>query len=1024
MRFTDLYIQRPVLASVVSLLILVVGLRAITSLEVRQYPQTRDTVVTVTTGYPGASSELVKGFITTPLQQAIAEAQGIDYLSSTSRQGQSVIEARMRLNYPPNDALAEIQAKVASRRNILPEEADDPVITSQTGDPTALMYLAFYSEQMRSSQINDYLLRIVQPKLQAVPGVAKAELIGNKTFAMRVWLDPRRMASLGVTAQDVADVLRANNYLSGIGQARGDYTVVDLVATTDVADVEDFRNLVVRGDGATLVRLRDIARTELGAEDYETATWYKGKPAIFIGVTQAPGANPLTVAKRVHAAMDEIRSQLPSGLEAHVPYDASQFIQDSIDEVFTTLIEAVLIVLVVIFLSLGSLRAAIVPGVAVPLSLIGAAFLMLLLGYSINLLTLLAMVLAIGLVVDDAIVVVENVHRHIEMGKSRFQAAIDGARELGLPIIAMTTTLVAVYAPIGFMGGLVGTLFTEFAFSLAGAVLISGVVALTLSPMLSSRVLRPAGEQGRFEHWVERFFDGLARAYLRRLKGALDYLPATLLFAATVLASIWFMFTTTKAELAPTEDQSILFFQATAPQTATLEYNEAYTREIVKAFEQVPEYDESFLLLGFGGDINTVFGGFKMPPPAGRSRSQDEVLPEVQGLLSQIAGLQVAVFPRPSLPGSMGLPFQFVVQGDADYRDIDAVADRLVGRGMASGQFLFLRKSIEFSRPKAVMIIDRDRAADLGISMADIGRNLATLLGGNNVNRFSLEGRSYKVIPQVERRYRLNPEMLGDFYLRSGNGEQVPLSAMVHFERLVEPSKRTQFQQLNSVTVEGLMAPGVAEGDAMAAMEAIAAEELPFGYSFDYTGGTRQFAQQGSALVVTFFMSLLVIYLVLAAQFESWRDPLIILVSVPMSIAGALAFLTLGLATINIYTQVGLITLIGLIAKNGILIVEFANQLQREQGLAKRAAIERASTIRLRPILMTTVAMLVAMIPLLTASGPGAVSRFHIGLVITTGLGIGTLFTLFVVPAVYLLLARDHQAAQEPATPAEVSKEP
>ena len=1008
MTFTDIYIRRPVLASVVSLLILVVGLRAIASLEVRQYPATEDTVVTVTTSYPGASGELVKGFITTPLQQAIAEAQGIDYLSSTSRQGQSVIEAHMRLNYPPNDAVAEIQAKVASRRNVLPADAQDPVITSQTGDRTALMYMAFYSREMAASQINDYLLRVVQPKLQALPGVAKAELIGNKTFAMRVWLDPRRMAALGVTAQDVADVLRANNYLSGIGQTRAEYTLLDLTATTDVGDVESFRNLVVRASGDTLVRLHDIARVELGAEDYETATWYKGEPAIFVGVSQAPGANPLTVAKAVHRALDDIRTQLPSGLEAHIPYDASQFIQDSIDEVFTTLIEAVGIVLIVIFLSLGSMRAALIPAVAVPLSLIGAAFLMLLAGFSINLLTLLAMVLAIGLVVDDAIVVVENVHRHIEMGKSRFQAAIDGARELGLPIIAMTTTLVAVYAPIGFMGGLVGTLFTEFAFSLAGAVLISGVVALTLSPMLSSKVLRPAGGEGRFERWVEHFLNGLSNFYLRRLQSALTYLPATLLFAVVVLGSIWFMFTTTKAELAPTEDQSILFFQAVAPQDASLEYNEAYTREIIDAFEKVPEYHESFLLLGFGGDGNVVFGGFKMPPPRERTRSQDQVLPEVQGLLSQVAGLQVAVFPRPSLPGSSGLPFQFVVQSDSDFRDIDAVADKLVGRGMASGQFLFLRKSIEFSRPKAILVIDRNRAADLGISMADIGQNLATLLGGNDVNRFSLDGRSYKVIPQVERLFRLNPDMLGDLYLRSASGDQVPLSSLVRIERAVEPSKRTQFQQLNAVTIEGLMAPGVSEGDAMAAMQQIAREEFPFGYTFDYTGGTRQFAQQGSALVATFFMSLLVIYLVLAAQFESWRDPLIILVSVPMSIAGALAFLTLGLATVNIYTQVGLITLIGLIAKNGILIVEFANQLQLTEGLGKRAAIERASTIRLRPILMTTVAMLVAMIPLLTASGPGAVSRFDIGLVITTGLGIGTLFTLFVVPAVYLLLAREH----------------
>jgi multidrug efflux pump len=1018
MRFTDLFIDRPVLASVVSLLILVVGLRAITSLEVRQYPETQDTVVTVSTSYPGASSELVKGFITTPLQQAIAEAAGIDYISATSIQGQSVIEVHMVLDYDPNAAVSEIQAKVASQRNVLPAEAEDPVITSRTGDPTALMYLAFYSETMKPSQISDYLLRVVQPKLQAVPGVAKARLIGNKTFAMRVWLDPERMAALGVTAADVAEVLRANNYLSAVGQARGQYVAIDLSATTDAASESDFRDLVVRSDGSTLVRLGDVARTELGSEDYESSTWYKGKTAIFVGVEQAPGANPLTVARKVHTAMDEIRTQLPEGLKAFAPYDASVFIEDSIQEVFRTLVEAVGIVLVIIYLSLGSVRAAIVPAVAVPLSLIGAAFLMLLAGFSVNLLTLLAMVLAIGLVVDDAIVVVENVHRHIELGEDRRTAALHGARELALPIIAMTTTLVAVYAPIGFMGGLVGTLFTEFAFSLAGAVLISGVVALTLSPMLSSRVLRPAEGEGRFERGVEHFFTALAEGYRRLLHGALDYLPVTLVFAVVVLTSIYFMFITSKNELAPTEDQSILFFQAVGPQTATLEYNVVYTREIVKAFEAIPEYRESFLLLGFNNDDNVVFGGFKMPPPSQRERSQMEVQPEAQAKVGGIAGFQIAVFPRPSLPGVGGLPFQFVIVSDAGYRELDEVADQLVGRGMQSGRFAFLRKTIEFKRPKATLVIDRDRAGDLGISMREIGSNLASFLGGSYVNRFSLEGRSYKVIPQLEREFRLDPAMLSGYYLNTSRGEQVPLSSLVRIETDVEPSKRTQFQQLNAVTLEGLMAPGVTEGEAMAFMEQQAREVFPRGFSYDYTGPTRQAAQQGSALIVTFFMSLLVIYLVLSAQFESWRDPLIILVSVPMSIAGALAFITLGFATVNIYTQVGLITLIGLIAKNGILIVEFANQLQMKEGLGKREAVERASAIRLRPILMTTVAMLVAMVPLLTATGPGAVSRFQIGLVIATGLGIGTLFTLFVVPAVYLLLAREHHEAA-PASEAE-----
>jgi len=1010
-KFTDLFIHRPVLASVVSLLILVVGLRAIAALEVRQFPETKDTVVTVTTSYPGAGGDLIKGFITTPLQQAIAEADGIDYLSATSSQGRSVIEAHMRLNYDPNAAVAEIQAKVASQRNVLPAEAEDPVITSQTGDATALMYLSFFSDVMKPSQITDYLLRVVQPKLQAVPGVGKAQLIGNKTFAMRVWLDPRRMAALGVSAREVSDVLKANNYLSGAGATKGEYVTVELAATTDIASERDFRNLVVSNRGGTLVRLEDIADIELGAEDYDASTWYKGKTAIFIGVEQAPGANPLTVARAVRTALEEIKTQLPEGLNARLPYDASEFIEDSIEEVFTTLAEAVAIVLVIIYLSLGSLRAALVPGVAVPLSLIGGAFLMLLLGFSINLLTLLALVLAIGLVVDDAIVVVENVHRHIEMGKSGFQAALEGARELGLPIVAMTTTLVAVYAPIGFMGGLVGTLFTEFAFSLAGAVLISGIVALTLSPMLSGRVLKTAGSAGRFEHGVERFFTGLANGYQRLLHSNLEHPSATLVFAVAVLASIWFMFSTSQKELAPTEDQSILFFIATGPQTATIEYNEIYTKEIIDAFESVPEYKESFLLLGFGGEQNMVFGGFKMAPPSQRERSQMQIQPELQGKVGGVAGFQTAVIPRPSLPGAgRGLPLQFVIVSDAGYDQLDTVADQLIGRAMGSGKFMFLQKGVEFTRPKETLVIDRDRAADLGLSMQEVGRNLATFLGGSYVNRFSLEGRSYKVIPQVARNFRLDAGQLGDYYITTADGDQVPLSALVRVEKSVEPSKRTQFQQLNSLTVQGIMTPGVTLGDAMTFLEQQSEEIFPRGFSHDYTGSSRQLDKQGSALVITFFMSLLIIYLVLAAQFESWRDPLIILVSVPMSIAGALAFLTLGFASVNIYTQVGLITLIGLIAKNGILIVEFANQLQIKEGLGKRAAVERAAAIRLRPILMTTLAMIVAMVPLLTAAGPGAVSRFDIGLVIASGLGIGTLFTLFVVPAVYLVLAREHTA--------------
>ena len=1006
MRFTDLFVHRPVLASVVSLLILILGLRALTGLEIRQYPETQNTVVTVTTAYPGASSELVKGFITTPLQQAIAEADGIDYLTATSTQGVSTIEANMRLNYDPNAAVAEIQAKVASQRNVLPEAAQNPVIDSTTGDSTALMYLAFYSENMELPQITDYLIRVVQPQLQALEGVAKAEIFGSQTFAMRVWLDPDRMAALGISGEQVAQVLAANNYLAGVGQIKGEMVQIDLSTTTDVGDVDSFRRLVVRESDGTLVRLEDIAEIELGAANYDSATLYKGIPAIFIGVEQTPGANPLNVAQRVHDALPGLRAQFPEGLEAHIPYDASEFIEESINEVFKTLAEAVLIVLFVIFLSLGSLRAAIVPSVAVPLSLVGAGFLMLLAGFSINLLTLLAMVLAIGIVVDDAIIVVENVHRHIEMGKSGLQAALEAARELAGPIIAMTTTLVAVYAPIGFMGGLVGSLFVEFAFTLAGAVLISGVVALTLSPMVSARVLRAGQEAGRFEQAVEGFFQWLARVYGNALHGWLRYPGVTVIIAVVVIASVYVMYTMTQKELAPTEDQSILFFQATAPETATVDYNLRFIDQILERFEAIPEYQESFIIAGFGGSPTTTFGGFKMAQPSERERSQMAIQPELQGTLAGVPGFQTVIFPRPSLPSpGRGVPVEFVMLSDASYEELDRLADELVGQAMQSGQFMFLQKDVKFERPRTILEIDRDLAGDLGIDMRQLGQSLAVMLNEDYVNWFSLEGRSYKVIPQVEREARNAIDGIESYYIRTGGGELVPLSTLVEIRHSVEPSQRTQFQQLNAVTLSGVPTPGVTLGDALASLEESAGELFPRNVRWDYKGESRQFKSEGGALEATFFLSLLVIYLVLAAQFESWRDPFVILMSVPLTIAGAMVFLFLGFASLNIYTQVGMITLIGLIAKNGILIVEFANLVREEEGLDKRAAVLKASTIRLRPILMTTVAMLVAMIPLLLASGPGAVSRFDIGLVITTGLGIGTLFTLFVVPAMYVLVA-------------------
>ncbi len=1008
MKFTDIFIRRPVLATVVSLLILLLGLRSLGLLEVRQFPLIKNTVITVTTAYPGASSELVKGFITTPLQQAMAEASGIDFISSTSAQGSSTIEAQMRLNYDPNAAIAEIQAKVASKRGELPADALDPVIESTTGDRTALMYLAFYSDTIPRPQISDYVLRVVQPQLQALPGVAKARLFASQ-FAMRIWLDPQRMAALGVTGEDVINVLRENNYQAGIGATKDKYVSINLTATTDVNSPEHFNRLVVRNQNGSLVRLQDIATSELGADDYDMTTWYKGIPSVFIGVEQAPGANPVTVADLVNELIPKVRSQLPDGMQVKVPYDASQFIKSSIKEVYKTIGEAVLIVLVVIYLTLGSVRAAIIPAVAVPLSMIGAGFVMYALGYSLNLLTLLSMVLAIGLVVDDAIIVVENVHRHIENGEKRFDAAIKGARELAVPIIAMTTTLLAVYAPIGFMGGLTGALFIEFAFTLTGAVLISGVIALTLSPMLSSKVLREHGGEGRFEQQVEKAFTWLSNGYGGLLQHVLNNIGLVAIVGVLILVSNYFMYANSKNELAPDEDQGILFFMGQGPRTATLEYLEAYGHQIQQGFESFPEYNDSFYLLG--RSPGQIFGGFKMKPVEERERSQGELQGPVFGTLSQVAGLRSFVFPRPSIPTpSRGAPLQFVITTDRSYEELSSVADQILGQAMASGNFMFLEKSIDIDRPTISVEIDRDRAGDLGISMASIGRNLGTLLGGGYVNRFSMDGRSYKVIPLVSRDYRRDAEMLKDYYVRSSAGNLVPLSTLVTLKPSVEPTDRTQFQQLNSLTIQGVTAPTVALGDALEYLTNMAQQSLPRGYGYDYLGDSRQYAKESDALTITMLMSLVVIYLVLAAQFESWRDPAIILVSVPLATAGALIFIMMGWGalSLNIYTKVGLITLIGVVAKNGILIVEFANKLQIDEGLNKMEAVKKAAMIRLRPIFMTSIALIVAMVPLLLATGAGAVSRFHIGLTIAAGLGIGTFFTLFILPVFYVLFAKAH----------------
>ena len=1009
---TDLFIERPVLSGVVSILIFILGLRSIDSLELRQYPKTEDTVITVTTALPGADSDTIKSFITTPLQQVIAETSGIDYIKATSRPGVSIIEIYLKLNFPASKAVAQVQAKVASRRNVLPREADDPVIEVQTGSRLALMYLAFFSEDIQPTQLTDFLLRVIRPQFQALEGVAKAEIYGKKTYAMRIWLDPIKLFSHNVTAGEVRQSLLRNNFLSSSGETKGSLVAIDLSASTDLKSVSEFSNLVVRQVDETIIRLRDLGRVELGADDYDSTAWYDGKTALFIGIKPTPGSNPIKISARVKETIEKITPNLPSGINIFVPYDASEFIEDSINEVFKTIIEAILIVLVVLFLSLGSAKAAFIPAVTLPLCLIGSAFFVLLMGFSANLLTLLALVLAIGLVVDDAIVVVENVCRLVEDGLPPKDAALLGARQLVIPIIAMTTTLIAVYIPIGFMEGVVGMLFTEFAFALASAVFISGIIALTLSPMLCSKLINKSdlNKKKKFSNSLpDSVIVTLSNAkknYRTALKFSLDN-PLFIVFLCflSIIGLSMFYFTS-NSELAPEEDQSILYVSSKSPQTATLDYNKTYANQMIQAFETIPEYKESFMVLGFENARHQMFGGFKMPSTDQRDRDQKSIQQELQFKLSGITGVQSVAFPRSSLPTpGRGLPVQFVVLSPDEEETLDKAAEFIISTSIKSGHFAFLRKSIEYNRPLIKIDVDRSRAGLLGINMDTLGLDLSTLLGGNYVNRFSQRGRSYKVIPQVEQKFRENQNMLNNYYVRSVKGALVPLSSFATFVQTIEPSERLQFQQMNAIIIEGVVSSESNMGEAIKSLEQ-STRLAPFdNLTWDYAGEARQFKNQSSALMITFLVSIVIIYLVLAAQFESWIDPFIILTSVPLSLFGALFFASLGFVSLNIYTQVGLITLIGLITKNGILIVEFANRVAREEGSRKRDAIEKATLLRVRPILMTTAATIVAMIPLLVAVGPGAESRFQIGLIISTGLGFGTFFTLFVVPVFYLILS-------------------
>ncbi len=1026
MKFTDIFIERPVLAIVVSLVILLLGARAFSELTVRQYPELQNAQVNVTIAYPGAGPSLVEGFITTPVEREIAAVDGIEYLVSNTGQGATKITANLRLDKDPNEAMTEISAKVNKLRNEFPEGSEDPVIEIAEAGGTAAMYLSFFSEVLNESQITDYLTRIVEPQLATLSGVERARIIGARTFSMRVWLKPERLMAHNLTAGEVTARLRAQNVLSAVGETRGNYVKIGVRANTDLSTPKQFRQLVVKSDGDTIVRLADVADVVMGAENYDQSAGWNGSPAIFIAIYGRPDANILDVIDQVREVWPGITSALPEGLEAAIGYDATNFVREAIGEVEATLLEAVVIVVVVIFLFLGSVRSSMIPAVTVPLSLVGALFFMLLMGFSINLLTLLAMVLAIGMVVDDAIIVLENVHRHIEDGMQPHDAAIKGARELVGPVIAMTITLVAVYAPIGFLTGITGKLFSEFAFTLAGAVLISGVVALTLTPMMCARILQDSSHESRLAHWLDLKFEGWKKSYQRRLHSALDTVHVIGVFGGIVLISCYFLFVSTPGELAPGEDRGFAIAINEIDGFASQEYLQEVSSQAHKVALAHEQISHMFTFSNDdGGSTNRSFMGMITVPWTERDKTTENIVNELAPAMRQIAGLRSTVIQPPPLPTpGQGYPVEFVIKGTSDPATMADISNEVIGRAMATKKFIFLVPTLRIDRPEAVIDIDRDKAALLGVDMEQLSEDLSALLSGATVNRFSYNDRSYKVIAQVKREARLNPQQLAGYYTRAANGAQIPISTLVTIKEQIVPRTLEHMQQLPSNKLVGVPRPGIPQGEALAVLEDIAAEVLPAGFQIDYAGPSRQYKQEGSALIVTFFFALVIIYLVLAAQFESFRDPIIMLVTVPMSICGALLVLNIlditngmGLSqfpgmTLNIYTQVGLVTLIGVISKHGILIVEFANKLQ-QSGLSKRDAIEEAAAIRMRPILMTTAALVIAMVPLLVSSGPGSSARFCMGLVIASGMTIGTLFTLYVVPAMYLYIGRDYATAQQ-----------
>ncbi len=1022
MNITDIFIRRPVLSLVLSLLILIAGLQAVRSVNVRQFPRTQNASVTIMTAYVGANAELVRGFITTPLERAIASADGIEYMKSQSKQGISMITVRLKLNYDPLKALAEISTKVDQVRQDLPPESEVPVINVLSADSQfAACYLSFQSEILDQNQITDYLIRIVQPRLSTIEGMQNAEILGDRTFAMRVWLQPDRMAAFNISPVQVRQVLASNNYLAAVGQTKGSLIKVNLTANTDLHTAEEFKKLVILEQDGSIVRLEDIAEVSLGAQDYESAVRLSGQTAVFMALYPLPNANTLDVIALVRKEMKQIQQDLPSGLSARIAYDATEYIEHAISEVLITLTETLIIVIIVIFLFLGSFRSILIPIVAIPLSLIGSVFMMQVFGFTLNLLTLLAIVLSVGMVVDDAIVVVENVERHLRLGKSPMEAAKLGARELVTPIIAMTITLAAVYAPIGLQGGLTGSLFKEFAFTLSGAVLISGVVALTLSPMMASKMLKPEKEASRFSKKIEANFVWIKAQYIRLLDVTLNNRPAVYIVWIGLTLLCIPMFSMSPAELAPLEDEGAIFTIIDAPANSALDLTSHYMSAANDIMQKLPETDFTFEVIfptsGFGGLITKPWGE--------RTRTTSEILAEVQQGMRSIPGIRVMPITPPPLPGGGDFPVEIVITSTAEPEELLVYAKQLKLKAIESHMFAFPPLiDVKMDQPQSELVIDRDKVAYLGLNLQQVGYDVSSMLGGNYVNRFNIAGRSYKVIPQIKRTKRLNPDQLQDIYISGPAGQLIPLGTVAEVKNTTVARSLNRFQQLNAVKISGVAMRPLDE--ALTFLEDEAAKILPPGCTVDYTGESRQLRTEGSKFLQSFALAMVLIFLVLAAQFNSFRDPLVILGgSVPLAMFGALVFVFLKMpgpqvpfftngwtTTFNIYSQVGMVTLIGLVSKNGILIVEFANKLQSE-GLSKLEAIRQAAQTRLRPILMISVSTIAGHFPLTMVSGPGASARNSIGIVLVGGMAIGSLFTLFVIPSIYMLVARDHSKDRE-----------